>query len=125
MKINCYCNSHKLFSECCEPYILGNKNAPTAESLMRSRYSAYCVHDVNYLMKTTHITTRKFHDKQETLAFASQNQWIKLEIINASETTVEFKAFYLDNNLKSQIHHEKSIFKEEERTWFYVDGEWF
>ena len=121
---NCYCNSHKSFSVCCEPYILGTQKAPTSESLMRSRYSAYCVQNIDYLLATTHISTRKFHDKKETLLFASQNQWVKLEIINASETIVEFKAFYLDNKLKSQIHHEKSIFKKEDESWFYVDGEW-
>ena len=121
---NCYCNSNKSFSVCCEPYILGTQKAPTAESLMRSRYSAYCVQNIDYLLATTHISTRKLHDKNETLLFASQNQWVKLEIINASETIVEFKAFYLDNKLTSQIHHEKSIFKKEDESWFYVDGEW-
>ena len=122
---NCYCNSNKLFSECCEPYILGIQKATTAESLMRSRYSAYCIQNIDYIMTTTHISTRKFHDKQAIFAFASQNQWIKLEIINASETTVDFKAFYIDSNLKAQTHHEKSTFKKEEGSWFYVDGEWF
>jgi SEC-C motif-containing protein len=122
---NCYCNSNKIFTECCEPYILGNQKVPTAESLMRARYSAYCVQNIDYILATTHISTRKYHDKQETLAFASQNKWVKLEIINASETTVEFQAFYLDSKLKAQIHHEKSTFKKEEGSWFYVDGEWF
>ncbi|WP_395056090.1 YchJ family protein [Flavobacterium sp.] len=122
---NCYCNSNKIFSECCEPYILLTQKAPTAESLMRSRYSAYCVQNVDYILATTHPSTRKFHNKKEILAFASQNTWIKLEIINASETTIEFKALYIDNNLKSQMHHEKSTFKKEEESWFYVDGEWF
>jgi SEC-C motif-containing protein len=122
---NCYCNSNKPFSECCEPYILGNQKAPTAESLMRSRYSAYCVQNIDYLLATTHVSNRKFHDKQEMFAFASQNKWIKLEIIIATETTVEFKAFYLDNSLNTQMHHEKSTFKKEEGSWFYVDGEWY
>ena len=122
---NCYCNSNKSFSECCELYILGNQKAPTPESLMRSRYSSYCVQNIDYILATTHISTRKFHDKQETLTFASQNKWIKLEIVNATETMVEFKAFYIDSNLKSQIHHEKSTFQKEEGSWFYVDGEWF
>jgi SEC-C motif-containing protein len=122
---NCYCNSDKIFSECCEPYILDNQKAPTAESLMRSRYSAYCVQNIDYILATTHISTRKFHDKEETLAFASQNKWIKLEIVNTAETMVEFKAFYIDGNLKNQMHYEKSTFKKEEGSWFYVDGEWF
>jgi SEC-C motif-containing protein len=125
MKINCYCNSNKLFSECCEPYILGIQKAPTAKELMASRYSAYCIHDVNYLMGTTHISTRKFHNKNETLDFATKNQWVKLEIINFSEAIVEFKAYYIDENNNNQIHHEKSKFRKEEGNWFYVDGEWY
>lgn len=36
----CYCNSQKEFKDCCEPYIKGLEKAPTAEALMRSRYSA-------------------------------------------------------------------------------------
>jgi SEC-C motif-containing protein len=31
----------KEFSQCCEVYINGIKKAPTAEALMRSRYSAF------------------------------------------------------------------------------------
>ena len=40
----CYCNSQKSFHDCCEPYIQCLKKAPTAEALMRSRYSAYATH---------------------------------------------------------------------------------
>ena len=122
---NCYCNSNKSFSTCCEPYILGTQKAPTTESLMRSRYSAYCIQNIDYLLETTHISTRKMHNKTEILLFASQNQWVKLEIINTFESIVEFKAFYSDSKLKPQIHHEKSTFKKEEEGWFYVDGDWY
>jgi SEC-C motif domain protein len=122
--MNCYCGSLKSFAKCCEPFIKSVK-APSAEILMRSRYAAYCIHDVNYLIATTHISTRKLHSKEDTMAFAKQNQWIKLEIINAQKTTVEFKAYYQDSNFKAQIHHEKSTFKVEDGFWYYVDGEWF
>ena len=122
---NCYCNSNKLFSECCEPYILGIQKVPTPKALMASRYSAYCVHDANYLIETTHISTRKFYNKTEILDFATRNQWTKLEIINFSETIVEFKAYYVDENNNDQIHHEKSKFRQEQGNWFYVDGEWY
>lgn len=40
----CYCNSQKEFKDCCEPYIKGLEKAPTAEALIRSRYSAYATH---------------------------------------------------------------------------------
>jgi SEC-C motif domain protein len=123
--INCYCNSVKLFENCCEPYIKCDVTAPTAETLMRSRYTAYCIQAIDYLIATTHVSTRKFHSKTETQTFASQNQWVKLEIIDVSNDHVEFKAYYLDTNLTPQIHHEKSTFAKEDGNWYYVDGEWF
>ncbi|EEG87692.1 hypothetical protein PROPEN_00103 [Proteus penneri ATCC 35198] len=47
----CPCNSQLFYSDCCEPYHLGQKNAPTAEALMRSRYSAFVKHNDDYLIK--------------------------------------------------------------------------
>lgn len=122
---NCYCGSQKEYANCCGPFHLGKEKAPTAEALMRSRYAAYCVSNVDYLIATTHSLTRKHHDKDETLTFASQNHWVRLEILNASETIVEFKAYYLNSSLSPQVHHEKSTFKKEGESWFYVDGEWY
>lgn len=123
--MNCYCNSEKLFKSCCQPYINGNLKAPTAETLMRSRYATYCVQAINYLMETTHFSTRKMHSKIETQTFAAANQWVKLEILNSSENRVEFKAHYLDSDLKAQVHHERSTFAKEKGSWYYVDGQWF
>lgn len=121
----CYCGSGKLFTECCAPYISGVQKAPTAEALMRSRYSAYSIAEAEYLMATTHSSTRKQHHKEDILSFATQNHWVKLEIINSSESIIEFKAYYLDSHLKPQVHHEKSTFKKEGGSWFYVDGKWY
>lgn len=122
--INCYCGSGKPFEACCEPYIKGVKKAPTAEALMRSRYSAYVVHDADYLWATTAPKERKYASKSSILGWAKSNQWIKLEILNATETTVEFKAYFLDYKLQAQIHHEKSTFIKEGENWYYKDGEY-
>ena len=121
----CHCGSGILFPDCCEPYISGTQNAPTAEALMRSRYTAYCLQQADYLMETTHVSTRKYHDKEGILAFASQNHWLRLEILKTAGTVVEFKAYYLDNSSNPKVHHEKSVFKKEENSWYYVDGEWY
>ena len=110
------------FEECCEPYIKGLKNPETAVVLMRSRYSAYATQHADYLIATTHSSTRKLHSKAAVLEWSISNQWVKLEVLNAIATTVEFKAFYLDSDLKMQIHHEYSTFKMETGKWFYVDG---
>lgn len=122
---NCYCGSQNTLQECCEPYIKGLKEAPTAQALMRSRYAAYATHHADYLVATTHISTRKHHRKSDILDWAKNNQWIKLEVIKATTTTVEFKAYYLDSDLQMQMHHEHSTFKEENGKWFYVDGSFY
>lgn len=89
---------------------------------MRSRYSAYAVHNADYLWNTTHPKERKYHSKAAMLDWAKSNQWLKLEILFANDTIVEFKAYYLDNTLKVQVHHEKSVFAKEGDSWYYVDG---
>lgn len=120
----CYCGNSVSFQNCCEPYIKGIANAPTAEALMRSRYSAFATGAADYLVNTTHISKRRFHNKKDILAWSQANKWLKLEVLASTETTVTFKAYYLDENLKAQIHYEHSIFKLENGLWFYVDGEY-
>ncbi len=100
----------------------GSKYAPTAETLMRSRYSAFATGAADYLVNTTHSSKRKLHNKSEILAWSQLNQWLRLEILAVTETTVTFNAYYLDENLKAQIHYEHSTFKLENGKWFYVDG---
>jgi len=121
---NCYCGNSIPFQNCCEPYIKGIANAPTAEKLMRSRYSAFATGAADYLVNTTHISKRRFHNKKDILAWSQVNKWLKLEVLASTETTVTFKAYYLDENLKAQVHYEHSTFKFENNKWFYVDGEY-
>ena len=118
----CFCGSAISFQNCCEKYINGTQKAPTALALMKSRYSAYATHQVDYLLDTTHSSQRKYYSKDDILNWATANQWQKLEIIAATENTVEFKAYFLDANKQSHIHHEFSTFKKENGSWFYVDG---
>jgi SEC-C motif-containing protein len=122
--INCYCGSGNRFADCCEPYIKGSSKAPTAEALMRSRYSAYCVHNAVYLWETTAPKQRRHHSKAAMMEWAKSNQWLKLDILNTTAATVEFKAYYLDGNLQAQVHHEKSAFVNEGGSWYYSEGEY-
>lgn len=118
----CYCGNNTPFENCCKPYIDGTQKAPTAETLMRSRYTAYATLAIDYLLATTHSSQRKYYSKSDIRTWAVSNQWLKLEVIAATTTTVEFKAHFLDSNKTAQIHHEKSTFVFEEDRWFYVDG---
>ncbi|MGQ7947658.1 YchJ family protein [Flavobacterium sp. WC2509] len=119
---NCYCGSSKSFDSCCNLYISRIEKAPTALALMKSRYSAYATHQADYLLATTHSSERKYYSREEILKWATANKWQKLEIISATENTVEFKAYFIDENNVNQVHYEFSTFKKENDSWFYVDG---
>lgn len=127
--MNCYCCSEREFEVCCQPFIGGTAKPSTAEQLMRSRYTAYALQQVEYILRSTHPSVRKFHDAESIERWAKSNCWQKLEIIAATDGnssdkqgTVEFKAYYLDANNQLQIHHEISNFRKELGKWFFVDG---
>lgn len=127
--MECYCCSGKEFKDCCQPFISETAKPATAEELMRSRYSAYVIVAVEYLIKTTHPSVRKFYDGESIENWAKSSVWQKLEIISKTEGnakdkkgTVEFKAYFLDAEDKTQIHHELSNFRKELGKWFFVDG---
>jgi SEC-C motif domain protein len=129
MKNDCYCGSNIPFDECCKPIIEGTKQAETAQDLMRSRYSAYVINDAQYLMDSTHFSTKANFSKSQIESWAKESSWQKLEIINTQKGLendnlgkVEFKAYYKDKKGTSHVHHEKSSFKKEEGRWYFVDG---
>ena len=121
----CPCGSGMVFMECCEKHILGYETAPTALALMRSRYSAYVIKNADYLIATTHESTRNLFSKVEILRWASENQWQQLKIIAFDATTVEFQAFFRGPDGKDCIHHERSTFEKVAGHWFYKDGVFF
>ncbi|MCV9929449.1 YchJ family metal-binding protein [Flavobacterium sp. LS1R49] len=118
----CYCDTGLDFDNCCGLYLKNKQKAPTALTLMRSRFSAYVIKDADYLMATTHPSERIYYSKEEILKWATANEWIRLEIINFTEVTVAFKAYFLDDNKLPQIHYEFSTFKQENGVWYYLEG---
>ncbi|QPH39655.1 YchJ family protein [Pedobacter endophyticus] len=119
---DCPCGSSLQYQNCCQPYHLKARTAPTAEALMRSRYSAFVMANAEYLYETTHVTKRKGNSKDAYLKSAKNTKWLKLEIVSAGFDTVEFKAYYLDKSFQTDVLHEKSSFKLENGQWYYVDG---
>ena len=119
----CLCGSGLITSRCCAQYIVGDLMAPTAEALMRSRYTAFVLKAEDYLLASWHSTTRP-----ETLGFAEQGEisWQGLEVLAASEdgdrAKVEFVASYSAMDQEQRLH-EKSRFVREEGRWYYVDGD--
>lgn len=124
----CPCASGNTYADCCGRYISGAEPAPTAEALMRSRYSAYVVGAIDYLGETLHPDSRSDWDRQATQKWADQSEWLQLEIRSTQaggadddEGQVEFIALFKDQGVAKQ-HHELSLFKRLDGRWYYVDG---
>ncbi|MBE7383011.1 MAG: YchJ family protein [Leptolyngbya sp. SIO1E4] len=124
----CPCGSQRAFSACCEPYLLGQAIAPTAEALMRSRYTAYCQGNVDYLVATHHPSKRTFSDRITLSKSVKNTTWLGLTIVSTArgqpqdETgMVEFVAIYRTGNV-GQLH-ERSRFQKQKGRWFYLEGE--
>lgn len=114
------------YVNCCLPFHDGSQKAPSAEKLMRSRYSAFSKHLLDYIVKTTAIGQQTALDQQAILDWAKANQWMKLEVVQAKEkldknhAQVEFKAHYHDGQ-SQQVHHEVSHFVKFEDAWYFLD----
>lgn len=121
----CPCGSKKSYTLCCGRYHKGNIYAPTAESLMRSRYSAYILDKKQYTYRTWDENTRP---TLKQLREGRSQKFIKLEIINTTkgntndETgTVEFIASYIMSpSNEIQKYHENGTFIQLKNRWYYV-----
>lgn len=121
----CPCGSENEFIKCCEPYIKGLRSAPTAEALMRSRYTAYTLEDVDYLKETLTPAQQTDFSPEETRKWARESKWQGLEI---KETTgggeadergsVEFAASFTTNG-QAHTHYEKALFEKLDGRWLY------
>ncbi|MBD3317632.1 MAG: YchJ family protein [Chitinivibrionales bacterium] len=125
---SCPCNSGKNFEVCCEPYLKSDENPPTAEALMRSRYTAFASGNVDYIYGTIHPDHRKEFNAEGIRDWSCNSEWHGLEIKsteNGGETdtegTVEFIAHYTHENVKRE-HHEVAEFRKKDGRWYFVDG---
>ena len=112
------------FAACCGRYLdhFGTTPAPDAESLMRSRYSAFVLSRTDYLAATWHATTRPLD-----IAADTGTQWLGLDVRQHTvqgddHAEVEFVARYRQAGRGARIH-ERSRFVREGGRWFYVDGD--
>ncbi|MFD5798945.1 YchJ family protein [Streptomyces diastatochromogenes] len=116
----CPCGRPESYDACCGRFHSGSAVAPTAEALMRSRYSAFVEGDAGYLLRTWHPRTRP-----ERLDLDPGMKWTGLEILGSTDGsafhttgTVTFRASYRGGSL-----HEHSRFERVDGAWVYVDGD--
>ncbi len=125
----CPCGSGRSYADCCGQYISGAKKAPTAEALMRSRYTAYAKQKVDYIVDTCVRDGTRDIDVEQTKKWSEKSEWLGLKIVSVEkggigdeEGVVEFVASYTMDKLKDQ-HHERAKFKKKDGVWLYEDGD--
>lgn len=125
----CPCGSGRDYDDCCAPYVTGADTAPTAEALMRSRYSAYVARAIDYLGETLHPDYRHDWDRDATRRWSERAQWLGLEIVSSDagregddEGWIDFIASY-DDGGGVRRHRERSRFGRHRGRWYYIEGE--
>jgi SEC-C motif-containing protein len=127
--VRCPCGSGAELEACCGPVISGESPAPTAEALMRSRYTAFVRGEPDHIINTYAREKRAAIDRPTVTGMFGSVDWIGLEILNTtgggetdSTGTVEFAArFRKDGGVR--VHRERSRFRREAGRWVYVDGD--
>jgi SEC-C motif-containing protein len=129
MSRTCPCGTGSAFDTCCGPLLAGEP-APTAERLMRSRYTAFVLGDGGHLLRTWHPTTRPSRvDLDPGLA------WTALEVLRTEAGgpgdafgVVEFRAAHAPvpgarhGGEGPGVLHEVSRFARTDEGWQYVRG---
>ena len=120
--MQCPCNPNKKYADCCQKAHQNIHAVTSAEQLMRSRYSAFVLANINYLQKSHHTSTRPYkQEKRKIEKWTKSVKWIRLEVLNSTENTVEFKAFFMENK-NIEVIHENSKFCKENEHWVYLDA---
>ncbi|MCK7637114.1 SEC-C domain-containing protein [Corynebacterium sp. P7202] len=120
----CPCGSGDVFDSCCGPILAGTRRAPTAEALMRSRYTAFRVGDVDHLNVSWHPDTRPVD-----LSIDPEISFIRLIVHDTTgggpfDTTgrVHFTAVYRTATGERGTQEENSTFTRLDGRWVYVDA---
>jgi SEC-C motif domain protein len=118
----CPCGSGATFDGCCGPALSGTP-PPTAQALMRSRYTAFVVGDAHYLRESWHPGTRP-----DDIALDPALEWRGLDIVEVqagdgddARGAVEFRARWREGSDEGMLS-ERSRFVKQSGRWWYLDG---
>ncbi|MEM5493895.1 YchJ family protein [Hoeflea sp. AS16] len=122
----CPCGSDQTYSACCGRYHAGEA-VPTAQALMRSRYAAYALGNLDYIEATCCGPAAMAFDRAEAETLQLGTQWLGLEVGRTtkgrerdSEGTVSFTAHYRHKGTEQTLV-ETSEFRRIDGRWFYSD----
>ena len=125
----CPCSSANSYQSCCAPFITGKQYPSVPEKLMRSRYTAYALGDVDYIFSTMREKALSATNRRQVERSMQHVEWLGLNVLEFSavnekstQATVEFIAYYKENGGVRSKLHEKSQFKKYNGRWYYTDS---
>lgn len=131
--VDCPCGLG-LYAQCCKPLHQNQQVASSAQQLMRSRYSAFALGEIDYIVKTTAIEQQAALDCAAITAWSQSNQWLGLDIVAVNEqldrshAQVEFIAHFCATKssptqvaAKAEQHREVSYFVKHNAAWYFLD----
>lgn len=128
----CECGSTRDYFDCCGPYIEGYESPPTAETLMRSRYTAYARGEpqgIEWLVRTHDPKTRTATLAEDVAAWARVARFTRLDVRRVEQGTtsdgegfVTFVAYYEEGGRGHSLSERSRFRRDEAGHWLYVDG---
>ncbi|MGE0432632.1 MAG: YchJ family protein [Planctomycetota bacterium] len=122
----CPCHSGQPYKDCCRPFHKG-RAVQTHTQLMRARYAAYAMGNVDFILHTTHPDSPHQQAdhvqwRAEVRDFCERTDFLGLEILDVSETHTSFRAT-LRQGIRDASFGETSLFRLHQDRWHYVSGE--
>jgi SEC-C motif-containing protein len=118
----CRCGSLSSLAMCCGPIVRSEKAAPTAERLMRSRFTAFALGDEAHLLRSWHESTRP-----ASVRLVPGQRWTRLEVLATvagelldKEGEVEFCAHYERRGRPGVLHELSRFVRDDDRRWVYL-----
>jgi SEC-C motif-containing protein len=118
----CPCGFGSELDRCCGPVVRGERPAPTAERLMRSRYTAFVLEDEAHLLRSWHPATRPAE-----VRFVPGQRWTGLEVLATvagdlfdQEGAVEFRAHHERRGRRQSLHELSRFVRDDAGRWVYV-----
>jgi SEC-C motif-containing protein len=128
-KTQCPCGQRRPLEDCCGRFIAGRESPTSAEELMRSRYTAFATHQIDYLIASHHPETRGEVVRDDVKRWSEGMTWRGLEILDIvdgqpgdDQGWVEFIARGSERGAE-RIHHERSLFRRHQGRWFFHTAE--
>lgn len=125
MQTACPCCSNRSYEECCGPLHAGLP-AGNPQALMRSRYGAYCLGLIEYLVTTTLPSQQAQLDVIAMTRWSRESTWLKLHVEDtidndSDQAQVTFVAHWMDPDGTQHQHRECSDFIRKTGKWYFVD----